>query len=149
MLALRDSGVPVGRLRLVPGAGQLREAQPLEPRAPAQLVDGRVVRDPVEPRQDPLVARHPGQRAEGLGEGLLDDVVRELGIGGEAEEEGVHAHLVRAVDDLERGRRILARECEDLDVRRRARHQIDGIAACRLGPEGRERERRAAGGAHR
>src|SRR5258708_7730360 len=75
VLALWDRRMAIRRLRLVPGAGELRQVDPLEALAAAQLVDRRVVRDAIEPREHPLIARETGQRAECLGERLLHDVV--------------------------------------------------------------------------
>ena len=134
VLAFWDRRVAVRRLRLVPRSGKLGQPKPAEPAAATELIDGRVVRDAEEPWQHPLLSHEAGKRDQRFREGLLHDVIGQLGVAGEAQEKGVDADLVRAVHELEGGVGVLVCQGDDLGVGRRARDELDALSPHRLRP---------------
>jgi len=81
------------------------------------VIDGRVVGDAVQPRQDAVVLRERVERLVGLREHVLRDVIRELGVAEQPQEERVDASFVCAVERLDRIGLRLASERDELRVR--------------------------------
>ena len=117
LVALRDRRVRVRHDRLLARAEQAADAQPLDALLATKVIDGRVVGDAIEPRQDLVVFRQCAQRLIGLREHVLGDVVRELGIAEQPQEERVDASFVCAVERLDRIGLRLAGERDELRVR--------------------------------